>query len=116
MNDTKLLKKIIELADNKKGFNIKKYRINGLTTIADYIIIIEGLSSVHIKAISDEIIFKLKKIGNPVLQTDGLQEKEWIVLDYGNIIVHIMTENKRTYYQIDELFQIVRKKSDKFIE
>jgi ribosome-associated protein len=101
--------KIIDIAENKKGLNIKKYIIKNLTNIADYVIVIEALNNIHAKVLQDEIWVQLKKEGFLPAHFEGLKKSEWVVLDYGDVLVNIMTEQSRDYYQIDDLFKNLSK-------
>ncbi|HOK40785.1 MAG TPA: ribosome silencing factor [bacterium] len=106
--EQKIINKIIKIAKEKKGFNIKKYSNKRLTYFANYIIIIECFNMQHCRALCDEILLKLKEENYKVENIDGTYQTEWVILDYGNIFVNILTSKKREYYQLDELFQKIK--------
>lgn len=104
MKTEELGNKIFEIAENKKGFNIKKYIIKNLTNIADYVIVIEALNTIHVSVLLDEIRYKLKQLGIMPSYFECRKESDWVILDYNDIIVNIMTVKSRDYYKIDDLF------------
>ncbi len=99
----KFLLKIIE---DKKGFEPEIIDVTHLTSIADSFIIAEGNSARHIKAMADEIIRASKKKNYPPVSFEGLaDESGWALIDFGNVIVHLMTEEKRKKFKIEDFWK-----------
>ena len=97
--------KCAELAFDKKAFDIRALNIAKVSSIADYLVIISGNSDKQNQAIADSIRTGLKKYGK-VQNIEGESEGKWIVMDYGDVIVHVFSDHLRHYYKLDELWHI----------
>ena len=87
----------------KKALDVKVLEIGRLSSIADYLVLASGTSDKQTQAIADSVKKGLKKFGK-ALDVEGLKEGNWIVIDYGDVIVHIFQESTRRYYNLDELW------------
>ncbi len=96
---------IMSTLDNKKARDVKAIDIHELTTIADYFIICSGTSTTHIKTLADEVEFILKEKGILPLRREGYNSARWILMDYGDIIVHVFHEEDREFYNLERLWQ-----------
>lgn len=96
---------IANVADTMKATNIVALDLRPLTTIADFFLICTGNSSIQIRGIADKIEEKLRENGMRKLRVEGFREASWILLDYGDVIVHVMAEEQREYYQIEEFWK-----------
>lgn len=94
-----------KLASEKKGENIVLLDIRKITSIADYMLILSGTSTKHAQGMAAfiEDSFKNRKI--KLLSVEGFNEGNWILLDYGDIIIHIFDEPAREFYQIENLWK-----------
>lgn len=98
------LKTAVMVLDDKKAANIKVYDVREISDLWDYFVVSSGGSSVHIKALYGYIEKAMKKEGEkPVSKDIGLDNK-WIILDYGDILVHIFDEETRSYYSIEKIW------------
>ena len=97
--------KCAELAFDKKAFDIRALDIAKISSIADYLVIISGNSDKQNQAIADSIRTGLKKYGK-VHDIEGESEGKWIVMDYGDVIVHVFSDQLRHYYKLDELWHL----------
>lgn len=95
---------VIKACDDKLGKDIKVIEIGEKSTIADYFVIVTANSNQQIKAISDEIEKKIEEAGFEVLANEGLRESAWILMDLGDIIVHIFNEEQREFYSLEKLW------------
>jgi len=95
--------KCAELAFDKKAFDIRVRDISRVSSIADYMVIISGASDKQNQAIADNIRTGLKKFGK-VQHVEGATDGKWIVLDYGDVLVHIFHDQLRRYYDLDGLW------------
>ena len=93
-----------ELAADKKGYDIRVVDISRISTIADMLVIISGQSDKQNQAICDHIRKELKKFGK-VQEIEGETEGKWIVMDYGDVLVHIFHEEQRHRYDLDGLWE-----------
>lgn len=108
--NNELLQKIIKILDDKKGIDIKYMEIKDITTIADYFIIASGTSSTHIKSLADNVEYELKKESIYPNKIEGYESGTWILMDYGDIVIHIFTEQERENYKIEELWEEMKQK------
>ncbi len=92
------------LALDKKAENVKVLDIQGLSSIADFIVLADGRSDKQVQAIADSVKKGLKKYGK-ALDIEGMKEGNWVVIDYGDVIVHVFHEEVRRFYNLDELWQ-----------
>lgn len=99
-------KKIVEIADSKKAYDIELIKIGDVSTITDYFVICTGNSELQVKAIADEIEFKMNKEHqiNPV-HTEGYQTAGWILIDYNDVVVHIFNKESRAFYSLERLWK-----------
>jgi ribosome-associated protein len=95
------IKRIIKLIEDKKGENIVILDLKGLTWIADYFVITSADSQIQTKAIAENIIENFKE--SPI-SVEGIDGGKWILLDYGEIIIHIFLNETREYYKLEKLW------------
>lgn len=95
--------KCAELAYDKKAYNICVRDISRVSSIADFMVIISGSSDKQNQAIADNIRTGLKKYGK-VNDIEGATDGKWIVMDYGDVLVHIFHDQIRKYYDLDGLW------------
>lgn len=95
---------IAEACNNKKAFDIKVLDLRGLTPISDYFIIASGNSTTQTMAIADEIEEKMSAIGFETAGKEGYKSGRWILIDYGDIVVHIFHKDDRDFYNLEKLW------------
>lgn len=98
------LSKVVDLIDDKKGKNITVLNLQGISIITDYFLIASGNSTTQIKAISDYLGEKLPELGITVLRIEGLPEAQWVLIDCGDIVIHLMTAETRDFYNLERLW------------
>ena len=96
-----------------KAINIQVLDVTSLTSITDIMIIASGRSNRQVKALADKVQEMIKQAGIPVLGVEGQQDAEWILVDIGDVIVHIMQPATRTYYQLEKLWNVEEAANDK---
>src|ERR1044071_8406150 len=105
MDSKKLALLCRELADNKKAENIVILDVRELSSVADYFVICSGTSEPHLRAISDEIVTKLRDEQHLRPKAiDGTLQTAWVVLDYFDVIVHVMKNEVREKYDLEALW------------
>ena len=105
MDSKKLALLCRELADNKKGEDIVVLDMREISSITDYFVIVSGTSEPHLRAISDEIIDKLREEHDVRPRAmDGTLQAAWLVLDFFDVIVHIMRTDIRERYNLEGLW------------
>jgi len=100
---------VVVAAKEKKAKDTIILNLSKLTLIADYFVITTGESEPQLKAISDFIIAELKKNKIKLLHEEGRPEAGWILLDYGEVVVHIFSQEKREFYDLEYLWQEARR-------
>ena len=95
---------IIDLLKNAKADKIVFIDAKGKSNFTDYLIICQGNSQPHCRSIAENIEFNLKKDGHNSLGMEGQIEGNWVLLDYGEIILHIFHPEIRKYFNIEELY------------
>lgn len=88
----------------KKARDIVGIDLRGISPVADYFLILSGSNKPQIKAISDNIEERLAAQGLRPLRIEGYQDAEWVLLDYGTLIVHIFADEQRAYYNLEHLW------------
>ena len=100
------LKTIIKALDSKRAEDIQLIGIRDLTIVADYFVIANGTSNTHTKALADEVEFQLKEQGVEPLRVEGYSGASWIILDYGDIVVHVFYKETREFYNLEKLWRV----------
>ncbi len=105
MDSKKLALLCRELAENKKAENVVVLDVRGISTITDYFVIATGTSEPHLRAVSDEITEKLREEHDlRPRAVDGTLQAAWLVLDYFDVIVHVMRADVRERYDLEGLW------------
>lgn len=99
-----IAKTLVRVLDMKKGRDIKLLHVADKTIIADYFVICGGTSNTNIKALAGEAEYKLGLCGITPHHMDGYSEGEWIVVDFGCVMVHIMNRDNRDFYKLEKLW------------
>ena len=104
METNMTVEKIVKVLDNKKAEEIKVIKISELTVLSDYFIIANGTSNTHVRALAEEVEAELSEIGVEPRNIEG-RSTGWILLDYGDVVVHVFTPRDREYYNLERLWQ-----------
>lgn len=95
----------MEAAQSKKAADVTVLDLRDVTSFTDYFVICTGGNARQIQAIADEIALRLKQSGERVVGTEGYDTAEWVLLDYGDYIVHVFSEKAREYYDLERLWR-----------
>jgi ribosome-associated protein len=95
---------IIKLLEDKKGEEILPINLRKKVDFTDYFLLCSAHSTKHAQGLADYVTLELKKIGIMPLSVEGMEQGNWIVLDYGSIVVHIFYEPIRRLYNLEELW------------
>ncbi len=104
METTEMLNVAVQTLYKKKAHDIQILKVDDVTIMADYFVICTGMSNTQIKALANEVEFELSKLGVEPLHTEGYGSNEWVLLDYGSIIVHVFYKTAREYYKLERLW------------
>jgi ribosome-associated protein len=92
-------------AGEKKAINSVVLDLREIASFTDYFVIASGANERQVQAISDEIVETLKKAGTSAARVEGYKTAEWILLDYGDFVVHIFAEQARKFYDLERLWR-----------
>ena len=95
----------VQAAQAKKAINVKALDLREVTSFADFFVICSGANQRQIQAICDEVGTQLKKIGETPNSVEGYNNAEWILMDYGDCLVHVFSEKAREYYELERLWR-----------
>ncbi|MCI0401236.1 MAG: ribosome silencing factor [Gammaproteobacteria bacterium] len=104
MRPAQLSKLIVGVLDQFKAVDIRVMDVRGMTTITDFMIIASGKSDRQVKALADKVIETAKERGIAPLGIEGQREGEWILVDLGDAVVHVMRPVVRQFYQLEKLW------------
>lgn len=102
--EQKALKQVVDLVADKKGHDTVMLNLKGISMVTDYFLITTGNSTTQVKAIADHLDEKLGSVGIPILRIEGLSEAKWVLIDCGDLVVHIMTPEQRDFYNLERLW------------
>ena len=91
--------------------DLKAFDVRGLTTMTDFMIIASGRTGRQVKAIADKLIEAAKTRQIKPLGVEGQQQAEWILIDFGDVIAHVMHPSTRDYYQLEKLWSVTDRAS-----
>lgn len=94
----------VEAAEEKKAYDITVLNIGSVSIVADYFVIVNGRSSIHTQSIAEEIEDTLEEVGLTPLRKEGFREGQWILLDYGDVVIHVFQESERRFYNLERLW------------
>ncbi len=104
MKNNNLNNHIEKILDDGKAENIVSIPLEGKSALADYMIIATGTSTRHVSALSNQITSKLKMMGFKIFSTQGQRNGDWVLVDVGDVIVHLFRPEVREFYNLDKMW------------
>ena len=95
---------IMDALDDLKGQEIITLDVKGLSDVADALVIASGTSARHVKSLADNVIEKTKKQGYRPIGVEGMDAADWVLVDYGETVVHVMLPQSRQFYDLENLW------------
>ena len=95
----------LRAASEKKALDLVVMDLREIASFTDYFVITSGTNQRQVQAISDEVFDRLKKAGTPAARVEGRQTAEWILLDYGDFVVHVFDDKARKFYDLERLWR-----------
>lgn len=97
---------VLEALDELKANDVKVLDVSDKTAIADMIVVASGTSGRHIKSLADAVVKAAKEIGVQPLGVEGVGDSDWVLVDIGDIIVHVMSPHTREFYGLERLWNV----------
>lgn len=104
MTVTALCDRLVDALTDVKGQDIRVLDVAKLTSITDHMILVSGTSNRHVKALVDGVVEAAKAAGEPPLGVEGRETYEWVLLDVGDVLVHVMQKEAREFYDLERLW------------
>ncbi|RTE87454.1 MULTISPECIES: ribosome silencing factor [Gammaproteobacteria] len=104
MQATALRDFVVDKAEDIKARDIQIIDISDKTDVTDFLVICSGNSKTHVKSIANHIATEAKHAGNAPLGLEGEDESEWVLVDLGDVVVHVMQDSARDFYQLEKLW------------
>jgi ribosome-associated protein len=98
----------VRAAESKKATGIKVLDLTGVTSFADYFVICTGANQRQVQAIGDEVALQLKETGELPNSIEGYTQAEWVLVDYGDLLIHVFSTKARDYYGLERLWRNAR--------
>lgn len=102
--ENKILQLAIEAIDDKKAENIVALNMKGISLIADYFVICSGNSEKQVQAIAHELKKRVQEEGMELKRLEGYDQARWVLIDLGDVIVHVFHKDERLYYNLEKLW------------
>lgn len=111
MQTEELLNLIVSELDERKAHQVTTLDVRGKTSITDYMVIATATSTRHAKALCDYVIEKIKAHDLQPLGMEGEPGSDWVLLDLGDVVLHVMTGQAREFYQLEKLWSVSAEKA-----
>ncbi len=96
----------VDTLDDSKAEDITVIDVKGKTTVTDWVVVATGTSSRHVKSLANSVFVAAKDAGKTPLGSEGQTEGEWVLVDLGDVIVHVMQRQVREYYDLESLWSV----------
>jgi len=106
MQTEELLKLVENELDERKALNVVTLDVRGKTSITDFMVVATGTSTRHAKALCDYVVEKVKQSGLVPLGIEGQLGSDWVLVDLGDVVLHVMTGQAREFYQLEKLWAV----------
>ncbi|MFK7855573.1 MAG: ribosome silencing factor [Granulosicoccus sp.] len=106
MNSKEVIEMSVKALEDMKGIDLVVIDIVGKSSIADAMIVVTGSSQRHVRSLAESVRLTSKDSNHPPLGIEGGDSSDWILVDLGDVIVHVMTEEKREFYSLEKLWSV----------
>ena len=97
---------VLAALDDLKARDVREINVRDKSSVTDVMVVASGTSSRHVKSIADEVVRKAKQAGLPPIGVEGQREAEWVLVDLGDIVVHVMLPRTREFYGLERLWTV----------
>ncbi len=105
MEENEKLELIHDALEDKRAVDLVTMDVSGQTQMTDYLVVCTGTSNVHIRALADGVIETMKEEGYKGVRAEGYSDARWVLLDYGDVVLHIFTADDREFYRLEEFWK-----------
>lgn len=97
---------IVEALEDLKGKQIVQLDVRELSSVMDTLVLASGTSSRHVKSLANNVVEDAKQQGHPPIGVEGVDSGDWVLVDFGDIVVHVMQEETRSFYDLEKLWSM----------
>ena len=95
---------VVHALDDLKAVDTKIVDVRGLSSVMDFLVVASGNSSRHVKSLADNVVVKAKEAGCPPIGIEGENDADWVLVDLGDVVVHVMQPAVRSFYDLERLW------------
>lgn len=106
MKSKDVIEMSVKALEDMKGVDLTVIDIVGKSSIADAMIVVTGTSQRHVRSLAESVRLTAKESDHPPLGVEGADSSDWVLVDLGDVIVHVMTEEKREFYSLEKLWSV----------
>jgi len=105
LQNQEILAFVLDKIDDLKARDVQTFNVSSTSSITDHMVICSGNSKKHVQSVADYVAMEAKHNDHPALGIEGMQEGEWVLVDLGPVVLHVMQEATREFYQLEKLWQ-----------
>lgn len=106
MKTQELTDLVVAALDDMKGTDIRVFDVSGVTPITDRMVIVTGRSDRHVKSLAQSVVVRAKAADHAPRGTEGQRQGDWVLVDLGDVVVHVMQPQARAFYQLEKLWDV----------
>lgn len=106
MNSEQVIEMAVSALEDMKGSDLAVIDITGKSSIADAMVVVTGTSQRHVRALAESVRMRAKEASHPPLGVEGGDSSDWVLVDLGDVIVHVMTQEQRDFYSLEKLWSV----------
>jgi len=106
MKSEQVIEMAVKALEDMKGIDLSVIDIVGKSSIADAMIVVTGTSQRHVRSLAESVRLSAKDAGHPPLGIEGGDSSDWVLVDLGDVIVHVMTDESREFYSLEKLWSV----------
>jgi len=104
LTDATITDLVVDALDDLKAVDTKIVEVRGLSSVMDFLVVASGNSSRHVKSLADSVVVKAKEAGCPPIGVEGETDADWVLVDLGDVVVHVMRPAARSFYDLERLW------------